>query len=106
MDIQPITPDQVHEVRKKTIPSFVLQAFNELIVENMQANGISKVYQEDAICRMLKIEKEIVDSNQIFNMGWLNIECIYQDAGWKVEYDKPAYNETYRAFFTFIKKRA
>jgi hypothetical protein len=31
----------------------------------------------------------------------LDIEDTYREAGWKVEYDKPAYCENYPANFTF-----
>lgn len=29
--------------------------------------------------------------------GWLDLEDIYRDEGWTVEYDSPGYNETYEA---------
>jgi len=41
--------------------------------------------------------------SEIINNGWLNIEEAYRAADWEVEYDKPAYNETYRAHFIFKK---
>jgi hypothetical protein len=39
----------------------------------------------------------------IFSKGYLNFEELYEAQGWKVVYDKPAYNESYKANFTFIK---
>ena len=30
-----------------------------------------------------------------------DIEDIFREAGWKVTYDKPAYNESYDAYFKF-----
>lgn len=32
---------------------------------------------------------------------WLNFEGAYRRAGWKVEFDKPGYNESYPATFKF-----
>lgn len=31
----------------------------------------------------------------------LDVEDVYRAAGWEVTYDKPGYNETYDATFTF-----
>jgi len=42
--------------------------------------------------------------DEVFDKGWLNIEPMYRAAGWKVVYDKPAYNESYEPTFTFTKR--
>ncbi len=34
-------------------------------------------------------------------MLWLNVEELYRAQGWTVTYDKPGYNESYPATFTF-----
>jgi hypothetical protein len=39
--------------------------------------------------------------NEIFKNHWLDVEEIYEEAGWQVAYDKPGYNETYEASFEF-----
>jgi hypothetical protein len=41
----------------------------------------------------------------VFKNGWLNVEHLYETHGWKVEYDKPAYNEDYPATFKFIERK-
>ncbi len=43
-----------------------------------------------------KVSRESIIANH-----WLDVETHYQAAGWKVAYDKPAYNENYPACFTF-----
>ena len=55
---------------------------------------------EQGVAVKLMVEKGL-NRNEIFNKGWLNIEEVYRSAGWKVNYDKPAYNESYDAYFTF-----
>jgi hypothetical protein len=45
-----------------------------------------------------------VSRQEVFDNQWLDIEDIYREAGWKVSYDKPAYNETYKAYFTFSRR--
>lgn len=42
-----------------------------------------------------------VPRNVVFANKWLDIEDIYREQGWRVDYDKPAYNENYQASFTF-----
>jgi hypothetical protein len=37
----------------------------------------------------------------IFEHNWLDIEDIYRQAGWAVEYNAPAYNETFDETFKF-----
>ena len=48
----------------------------------------------EVVAKALK-RKEIYDKN------WLDVEDVYESAGWKVEYDKPGYNENYEPTFTF-----
>lgn len=39
-----------------------------------------------------------------FDQGWMDFEPIYEAQGWKVQYDKPGWDETYDAFFEFKEK--
>ena len=48
--------------------------------------------------------KKGLKRDKIFSEGWLNIETVYEDAGWDVYYDKPGYNEDYKPSYTFTKK--
>ena len=91
-----ITPAQARKQKKFVIPDFVLQAFNELIVKNLQ-NGSSRFVQDEVVRRI----KEDLEDEAEFDYDWLDVEPVYEEAGWKVEYDKPGYNETYPASFTF-----
>lgn len=38
---------------------------------------------------------------EIFDNRLLDVEDVFRSQGWKVEYDKPGYNESYPATFTF-----
>jgi hypothetical protein len=42
-----------------------------------------------------------VERGEIFHRGWLDVEDAYRAEGWTVVYDKPGYNESYAASFTF-----
>ena len=97
-----IKPSQVAKTKKSVIPKGVFDAFNELIAKNF-GGGSADVGQEEAVklaCKKLKIK----DSE--FEDEWLNIEEVYEAAGWKVDYDKPCYygGDNYKPFYTFTKK--
>ena len=95
--IKPITPDHVVREQKNAFPNEVFEAFNELISrECVGGDGVIK--QSDVVALMVK---KGLKRKDIFDNGWLNVESIYQSAGWKVEYEKPGFNETFEANFTF-----
>lgn len=96
------TPIKPSEIVGKHIPDAVIEVFNELISENY-IGGHATVMQDDVVSRVA--EKMNVTRSHIFQKGWLNIEKLFTKAGWKVTYDKPAYNETYDANFKFSKKK-
>lgn len=111
--IQPITPQQVGQTKGALFPPKVVQAFNELIASHYVGNR-SSFTQDDVISRITSLtltdpditnpETAVANLRKaIFKRGWLNVEAYYEDAGWKVEYDKPAYDETYPARFTFTR---
>lgn len=98
----PIKPSEVGERKVTEIPPAVFEAFNELIAVKFTA-GNAVVKQDDVVAR---IQAKTTESEQtIFERGWLNIEEAYEAAGWVVLYDKPGYNESYPATFTFRKTR-
>jgi hypothetical protein len=101
--IKPINPS---EARKGDhIPDFVVDAFNQLIKEKFNG-GTATIKQDDVIQRI--IEKNTVGGltrQKIFDCGWLNVENLYENYGWVVTYDKPAYNEDYPATFKFTERK-
>jgi hypothetical protein len=100
MSVRPITPSDAGE--KRVFPDGVLTAFNELIEANYDG-GEAIVKQPDAV-REIRRNMNCT-AQDVYDKGWLNVEDVYRAAGWKVEYDKPGYNENYTAFFRFKRKR-
>lgn len=110
--MKPITPSEVGATKASIFPPEVFQSFNELIASHC-VNGAATFRQDEVIERMWGLmypgmegtgAGEQVKSRwrrEVFSEGWLNVEDAYRAAGWKVEYDKPGYNETYEATFTF-----
>ena len=109
-----ISPKQVAAKKAESFPGYVFDAFNELIAAKFTC-GSATVYQKDVIALILeKANAGITDWQanegpnltraQIFSRGYLNVEEVYREQGWKVDYDKPAYNESYEASFEFRSK--
>lgn len=88
----PVSPS---EVALKRIPEEVFEAFNEAIFE-----GNGHVRQDAVVSRILA-KMPHVQRQEIFQRGWLDIEEEYRRLGWKVDYDKPGYNEMYEAYYVF-----
>lgn len=101
-NIFPVKPDEVVEIQKRDIPDYVIKVINDLIAQKWDGHS-AVITQRVIVEKILQAEPFLVRS-EIFDNGWLNIETLYREAGWKVEYDKPGYNETYEAYFTFTKR--
>lgn len=93
MTTKPITPQ---EAANKPIPELVIECVNKLIIENYQS-GYACFSQETLIKRIAALGVQ-------YESWWLDFEPLYEKVGWKVTYDKPGYNESYPATFTFRAK--
>lgn len=99
---RPIKPEEVPKLLCNTIPPEVFDVFNKYIALNYSNGGPVIVYQSDVVNDLVATGK--FSRDEIFDKGYLNVEPAYRDNGWKVRYDKPAYNESYAAYFEFIPK--
>lgn len=98
-----LTPQDVREKAGSHIPSEVIDAFNELILENSERSGVqftARVMQDRVVTRIFE-KLPTTNRQEILTKGWLDIELVFERAGWTVVYDKPSYNESYEASFTF-----
>jgi hypothetical protein len=101
---KPISPSEVAGLKATLLPDEVIEAFNELIAKNA-SNGRSEFTQSTVVSLILKKLPGWTKA-QLHAERCLDVEDIYRAAGWKVEYDKPGYNEDYEARFVFSYKRA
>jgi hypothetical protein len=96
--VKPITPHEVVGKKKEMLPDCVLEAFNELIAKYF-SNGTATFEQNEAVDL---ISRKLAKTRQyVFDNNYLDVEEIYEKAGWKVEYDNSGHNENYPATFTF-----
>ena len=104
----PISPDDECLVPEPIIiPPEVFDAVNELIYKEIndpvsRASDRIKLYQKD-IVRLAKEKLSGGEAPVNFDCRWLDFEPHYRELGWGVEYDKPAYNESYDAYFMFTR---
>lgn len=114
--VVPIKPEDIPSQPEPEIPEFVIDIFNELIIKNYDYDTeSSKIMQEDAVIKIVEHlcpdqhdrPKEHVMNirKRIFKEKWLDVENMYRDKEWIVEFDKPAWCETYPAFFVFSKPK-
>jgi hypothetical protein len=103
-----VKPISTHEVSHE-IPDCIIEAVNILI--NKKWDGYSVTIYQDEILDIVSVENPGPDYDgdkllrkEIFDNHWLDIEPLYRKQGWDVEYDKPGYNESYRAYFIFKPK--
>lgn len=92
--IQPIKPKDV----KSTKPDEVIEVFNELIQKYW--DGTQARFKQDEAARLISAKME-KSTKYLYENHYLDIEDLYRQAGWTVEYDKPGFNESYPATFTF-----
>lgn len=99
----PLKPSEVQQKKNASIPEEVFEVFNSLIVEKWSESSREAVIHQceaaERVATALKITK-----GEVYDRKLLDVESTYRQAGWKVEYDKPAYNETYEPTFRFRKK--
>jgi hypothetical protein len=94
----PIKPSEVPAAKAVVIPPFVFNCFNKCIALHF-ANGRARF----TLGEVVKMVEEECDKHHIeYNSKWMDVEDSYRAQGWKVEYDSPAYCESYPATFTFI----
>jgi hypothetical protein len=100
MSTKPLSPTEVAAHRKILAPDFVIQAWNDCIAEKWDGRQ-SKVLQEDLVQTVLKYATTLLEREVAFEKGYLDLEPVFRDEGWDVEYRRPAYCESFPAYFLF-----
>lgn len=100
--VKPISPDEVVTQKRADIPDAVIECWNRAIAENWTGHGFITIFQNDIVRDIVAATSS--HSSEVIGNGWLDIEPIYRDNGWVVNYNKPAYDESYEPFFQFDKK--
>ena len=96
--VEPIKPSEIVQI----IPEWVIEGANECITAHyVELRKESHFTQDELVTFIMKHAPEDVERDTLFKNHWLDIEPTYRRAGWIVEFDQPAYCESYDANFTF-----
>ena len=98
-----ISPAEAEKLKRERIPEFVIESFNELLISNYNPNG-TIITQEEVMIEIMNRSPDDISEREIFDNGWLDVEPLFKENGWNVEYDKPGLGETYKAKFIFTSK--
>ena len=98
---KPIRPNEISVNLEKIIPDYVFEAVNDLLMENYRGTGSVNIKQDAIIAKILVNPNTTITRKELFDKHYMDFESVYRDYGWKVFYDKPAYDENYDAYFTF-----
>ena len=98
--VSPIRPNEVDKEQIRIFPDAVFESFNELIAQAF-SGACATVRQKDVVVLMMN---KGLARKDIFDKGWLNIQEVYREAGWKVVYDSPAIDESFEPYFRFERK--
>ena len=94
---EPIRPQDIKSIK----PDEVIEVFNELIQKYW--DGTQARFRQDEAVKLVSTKMNKAPKF-LFDHHYLDIEDLYRQSGWMVEYDKPGYNESYPPTFTFSKK--
>lgn len=112
LQASPLSPAQAKALQHESIPGFVFEECNRLITAGLSF-GRATVSVPDLVQAIRKRMapmpeyREVCDA-QSLPSHWVsseNIRRTYEPAGWKVEYDRPAYYESGEAKFFFTERR-
>ena len=103
--VTPLTPKQVQEMHQKTIPEEIIFAVNRLLVKGGSEPPIRIVIEQNEVIEeataIMKSNGKTIERDDFFKNHWLDFEPIFKEAGWKVTFKKPGYNESFPAYWTF-----
>ena len=99
-DTKPITPEEAGKAAY--ISPIVIECVNQFLRQRYR--GYSCIIKQEEL-----IDAVIVAGgprrDELFEKSMLDFEPLFGEYGWKVEYDKPGLNATYKAFWKFTKAR-
>lgn len=99
--VQPIRPEEVYSHKTRLIPEYVIKCFNDLIICHWNGQE-ARIAQDDVIKEICAVGN--IPRTLVFSKHYLDVEPIFEDAGWIVKYDKPGYGDFAEASYTFSKK--
>jgi hypothetical protein len=99
----PITPDEALKILHiGYIPEVVFEIFNALLFARYSEEHAEVVITQEEV--LVALNDKGYSRADVYKKKWLDVEPLYEKAGWNVVYDKPAYCESYTPFWKFTRK--
>lgn len=99
--MEPITPKEASDLKENFIDPVMIQAVNAILSE--QYSSYITFTQKELLKKYRELGGQLSD-DELFKKKHLDFEGVFRKKGWKVEYDSPAYCESYEANFKFTPK--
>lgn len=104
---KPINVEEIDSLFKESIPN-VVDVFNSLILKHYSTITKSSVVKQEEVLEIVcGDEEENIKRSEVFYNHWLDVEEIFREAGWVVEYHKPFYmgGENFEPYYLFSKPK-
>lgn len=98
--VKPMSPTEIKQKAIESIPDEMIQAVNELLIENA-SRGTITIKLKDIEARFRKLSNGKYNSIDIYDKGWMDFESAFRQAGWKVSYESPARDENFESYYRF-----
>ena len=98
----PLSPAEVLE--SKVIDPRIFEVVNTILLQRF-TKGSTVTILKSEIENKLRTEYENINIHELYQNKQFDFEDEYRNKGWKVEYDQPAYCETYEASYKFSAKK-
>lgn len=96
--MNPISPND-DRLSTNRIPDTIIDVFNQLIIEKWNGKQ-AFITQDTVVHRIMKVEP-CFDRQDIFDKGWMDVEPIFKEVGWKVEYNKQCIGDNFKSHYIF-----
>jgi acyl carrier protein phosphodiesterase len=100
--IKPIKPNEIQKIKNSKIPEWIINIVNEMLIEKWDGRE-ARFTLKEVMNAVMAVAPEGMTREHIYNNHWMDFEDLYRQEGWKVEFDKAAYNEDYDDFYRFTK---
>lgn len=104
LSVKPISPKQANVDFKSALDPLMIKAVNNLLTKDAHSNFI-RIKQKDIVAEYKRLHTvNGTEPLDVFKTNQLEFEDIFKEAGWKVSYDKPGWDESYDPAFDFEAK--
>jgi len=95
----PISPQEVVNLKRLSVPPEVFDSFNECIVNTW--DGECANFTRERVMNAISNRTDLIRANDLFWKNWRDVVTRYENQGWSVTYKMPDIDECFKAYFIF-----